>query len=243
MRAFAEVFDYYQAPLYNRDALAASVASLIRDVAAGTVLDCACGTGLPAIDLRALGIAVEASDADPGMLEQFRVNATARGVSDKAHQLAWSDLGTLGRQFGLVVCRGNSVAYADSWQRTAPAAPLATIESSVRAIAAAVAPGGCLLIDAPGEREETSAGYPAAVFRGEQVRVSEKVRLAGGCRAWTHQVTIGTKEKHEFTRYSADITGEALRGMLARAGLTAITEVTLEGERPSYQSLLARKPA
>jgi hypothetical protein len=123
------------------------------------------------------------------------------------------------------------------------AAPLAAIEFHVRAIAAAAAPGGYLLIDAPRERKETSAGYPVVVFRGERVRVSEQVRLAGGCRAWTHQVTIGEREKHEFTRYSADITGGTLRGMLARIGLGSVTEVTLEGERPSYQSLLARKAA
>jgi hypothetical protein len=140
--SFAQAFDYYQAAVYQRDVLASSVAALASRLGAVTVLDCACGTGLPGIDLRATGVSAECSDADPGMLGQFAVNAAERGVDDKAHLLAWRDLCLLGRQFDLVMCRGNSLVYAGSRDAPRPAAGTGVIADHLAAITAAVAPGG-----------------------------------------------------------------------------------------------------
>jgi SAM-dependent methyltransferase len=240
LRTFAEIFDYYQATIYEREMLTETIAELLSRTRSRLVLDCACGTGMPAIDLRARGFSVDCSDADRLMLHQFRKNARARKVDDSAIQLRWEDLRALGKQYDYVMCRGNSLAYANSWDETLPAASLSTIERQVRGIAAVVAPGGYLHIDAPRTSDLAEVSYPERAFRGERVRVTERVVLSDGGRRWEQYVFIGAEE-FAFARNSANLTGAQLIEILRGNGFTDIKPVELAGERPSYQVLLARR--
>jgi predicted TPR repeat methyltransferase len=98
VRDFAEVFDYFQVAIYDRAVLAEPVTVLLRDAQSRHVLDCACGTGLPAIDLRAMGFDIDCGDADASMLDQFRATPwpaalTTRPVSSAGPSLrlwTWS---------------------------------------------------------------------------------------------------------------------------------------------------------
>jgi SAM-dependent methyltransferase len=236
-----DVFDYYQAVIYDRDVLADAVGKLLLMTQSALVLDCACGTGLPAIDLRARGFRIDCTDSDPRMLDQFRRNARARHVEDSAQQLRWEALASLDVKYDYVMCRGNSLVYADSWEdATASAASPGAIERHIRGIAAAVAPGGYLHIDAPKTSGVAEVTYPVGFFRGKRVQVTERVTTVAGYRRWEHQVTIGLDE-YSFARNSCNLTGPELADILRSNGFPDVETITLQGERPSYQVLIARK--
>jgi SAM-dependent methyltransferase len=228
--------------VYDRSLLADSFANLLDGLRPRTVLDCACGTGLPALDLRARGYSIDCSDADELMLEQFRTNARALAVSDQAWQLRWADLASLGRSYDLVMCRGNSLAYAESWEDGASAANREAIARHVDELAAAVAPGGWLLVDAPRALTMAEATYPAQTFRGSMVVVSERVTLGADHRVWEQRVCVGGDEA-SFVRRSSNLTAEGLTGIVLGAGFDCVVPVAVDGERPSYGVLLARKGA
>jgi SAM-dependent methyltransferase len=241
MPTLEEVFDYYQAVIYDREKLADAIGKLLLSTQSRLVLDCACGTGLPAIDLRARGFRIDCSDSDALMLDQFRRNARVRGIEDSAFQLSWEDLGWLGVQYDYVMCRGNSLVYADSWtESTAPAASLRAIERQVRGIAAVVAPGGYLHVDAPRTSDVAEVSYPETLFRGERVRVSEQVTVLNGHRRWEQCVAVGPDE-FSFVRNSSNLIGSQLSEILRDNGFTSVETIELTGERPSYQVLLGRK--
>ena len=221
--------------------LAEGIAELLRARSAERILDCACGTGLPAIDLRVRGFSVNCTDGDALMLQQFRRNARVRGVSDDCSHLQWSELDSLAEQYDYVLCRGNSLIYADTWTNSNyPAAHPMGIEGHIRAIASAVAPGGYLHIDAPRNSELAEASYPEVFFRGERVRVYERVTAAGHLRRWEQHVIIGHEENY-FVRYSSNLTSIQLAVILRRNGFDHIEPLELPGERPSYGVLIAQK--
>src|SRR4051794_11664844 len=90
--SFAELFDFYQSVVYDRELLVDGISELLVGLKSRRILDCACGTGLPALDLRERGFNVDCSDGDPDMLDQFRKNARSRGVSDAALLVQWNNL-------------------------------------------------------------------------------------------------------------------------------------------------------
>ena len=192
MRSFQEVYDYYQAVVYpQREKLVSSLETQLGLSKETRILDCACGTGLPALDLRRLGYRVDCSDGDELMLEQFRANARTLGVSDEAWHLRWEQLETLEAQYDFVFCRGNSLVYADSWgENEKKPSTEETLRQNVRHLESRVVPGGYLLVDAPLSSDLPKASYPRISFRGESVSVNERVSLSGSTRRWEVTLTI-----------------------------------------------------
>lgn len=238
---FSEVYDYYQAAVYERDVLADAVLELLTLHSCATVLDAACGTGLPALDLRARGVSVECSDADPQMLVEFRRNARLQGVSDECVECRWLELGKWERKFQYVMCRGNSLVYATSWgDNSDTAADFKILEDNLKAISSVVAPGGYLHIDAPRSSELSEKTYPAIEFRNKVVVVTERVTLQGNSRRWDLRVSIGD-EVFSFLRNSSNICANDFEKILIKIGFSSIEHIHLQGERPSYSVLLARR--
>lgn len=240
--SFAEVCDYYQAVVYDRTLLVDEIARLLPASDGARILDCACGTGLPAIDLRGGGFDIACSDGDDQMLRQFRRNAEARNVHDNCVFARWSDLPkTLPYQYDYVMCRGNSFVYAVSWSAVEqPAATYAQLLESLRGIAAQVISGGTLHIDLPAEASLAKATYPEIEVKGMPVKVTEQVVVHGSGRTWHQDVTIGD-ENYSYTTNSAVIGLETVCGMLRSLGFHNIRPLVLVAERPSYQILLAQK--
>ena len=181
------------------------------------VLDCACGTGVLAAGLAALGYDVVATDASEGMLRRAR----ERGVA--AERRAWEEL-AFESEFDAVLCVGNSLTHA-------PGA--AGRRAALVRMAAALRPGGVLLL--------TSRNWEHVRAHGSGLQIDDRVVERGGrrglvVRAWTlaesdeevsvletgvalldgDEATLVT-ERLEFWPFAYD----ALLADLAAAGLTA----------------------
>jgi SAM-dependent methyltransferase len=123
------------------------------------ILDCGCGTGNPSIGLAKKGFEIVAVDKDQGMIERFKENCSEAGVEIQVQELDWRNLYSLvegGKPlFDVVMCRGNGLIYVESWDRSqfSPSAARVGIESSLRAMASVLKPGGILYVDMPSARE------------------------------------------------------------------------------------------
>jgi hypothetical protein len=59
MHTLEEIYDYYQAVVYEREILVGAFERLVSALGVRAALDCARGTGLPSIDLRSRGFDVD----------------------------------------------------------------------------------------------------------------------------------------------------------------------------------------
>jgi len=192
-------------------------------------LDCACGTGVLAAGLAALGYDVVATDACEAMVRRTR----DRGVP--AERRAWEQL-AFEAEFDVVLCVGNSLTHA-------PGA--AGRRAALARMAAALRPGGALLV--------TSRNWERIRERGSGVEIDERLverdgRRGLAVRSWTlaesdeevsvletgvalldgDEATLVT-ERLEFWPF----TYEALLADLAAAGMTA-THSTYDPDADRY---------
>jgi SAM-dependent methyltransferase len=130
------------------------------------VLDCACGTGVLAAGLAALGFDVIATDASEAMVRRAR----ERGVA--AERRAWEEL-AFEAEFDAVLCVGNSLTHAPG---------VAGRRGALSRMAAALRPGGVLLL--------TSRNWERLRERVPGLEIDDRLverngRRAVIARAWT----------------------------------------------------------
>ncbi len=105
------------------DAARAFLAELLRRHGVQTAIDVACGTGLHAVMLAEMGVAVTASDLSGEMLAAARRRAEAAGVDIAFHHAAMQDVADVADgPFDAVLCLGNSLPHLlepDALARTA----------------------------------------------------------------------------------------------------------------------------
>jgi SAM-dependent methyltransferase len=106
----------------------------------GSVLECACGTGLMLLPLLADGYDMYGFDISPSMLATLRRTAAQHGVGDIAQRIAVQDLESFryDQRFAAILIPSNSIVM------------LPTQDAQIRAlatIASHLAPGGRLLFD------------------------------------------------------------------------------------------------
>jgi glycine/sarcosine N-methyltransferase len=107
-------------------------------VAARRILDAACGTGRHAIALAARGHDVVGADLSAPMVEQARHNAIAASTKLPFFVTGFGDLAPMpGAPFDALLCLGNSLPHVLT---------MAALEHTLADFAAALRPGGLLLI-------------------------------------------------------------------------------------------------
>lgn len=256
---FAELMEYYLEACSDRKQVTEHLDELLSSFTGATVLDCSVGTGFITLDLIREGHDIVCADGSAAMLERFAANAAALGLDTKAVHLDWADLGgTFPGVFDLIICRGNSLVYADVWDEDtpardipaeeAPAAGAAAVTGHLRSMHAALKPGGFLYVDIPlpadPARPQDRIHHTPCEVRGRRVSVSETITLlpGAGLRRWDVRMEIGD-EVFAFTRHSHVLDREHLTDALRRAGFTEPVPLD-EGNtlRDHYQVLTARKP-
>lgn len=256
--AFPVAFDLYQRVVSDGDQLASGLAQLIRSTGAKRVLDCAAGSGLPALQLRQQGLDVTCSDGDLTMVKRFQYNARLLGVSDECRLVDWADLDPDDGLYDYVMCRGNSLAYAKSWNGGSRVADVDCLSRYLKKFASVMKPGGHLQLDAP--RELASARYEGSAhvidpavepllydWKGSalEIVVQEQVSPLEHSRRWECSISVqpteGPVSKLDFVRHSSMVTIEQLRHLLEKNDFKTRDIVQVAGDRDCHATILATR--
>jgi SAM-dependent methyltransferase len=212
-----------------------------------SVLDLACGTGFPAIELAARGYDMTCSDGSALMLEHFRANATREGVALKGEVVLWQELESFyQRTFDVVMCRGGgSYLYAGTWDSDGEP-DRAALSGAIQQFAAMVRPGGRLYVDIMdadtlARRESDHTEYPPMRVGDRTVELKETITndFETRTRIWNSTLVVDGVA-HEFRRHSHNIDHGELVSMLTGAGLVDVRPESMPSER--YQVFTARRP-
>lgn len=140
-----------------------------------SILDAACGTGFPMIELRALGFRnLAGADADPDLLDEFRATLDARpdlGRWQPDLKLArWQELpDCIDRSFDVVLNVDAAIGFMDSWipgnMRRGQDAIFARVVDVLRNFHAVTKPGGRFFIGLQKNNHKGNHHYPMFVGR------------------------------------------------------------------------------
>jgi SAM-dependent methyltransferase len=240
------VWDLCLTAEYDRDQLVGGIAEWLGPPDGLRVLDCACGSGFPALDLHRLGYLLTCTDGSPFMLERFRRNAEAAGIPLEPRQARWEELDELyAGMFDVVICRGCSLTYAGTFETDADP-DWEAVERSVRSFAGCLRPGGRLYVDTTPE-EELNGDYPQVTehaprtIDGHRVELHERVTAdpQARIRRWRVRLRIdGTS--FDFERRSHYVPHAELARLLEDAGLEDVGRAEVTGER--YAVFVGQRP-
>jgi SAM-dependent methyltransferase len=209
------------------------------------VLDCACGSGFPALDLHHLGYRLTCTDASPLMLERFRRNAQAAAVSLVPRQARWEELDVLYEdRFDVVLCRGCSLIYANTFDKDSEP-DRSVLERSIESLARCLRPGGRLYVDTPEEQEPGEdpqwIEHAPRTIDGHRVELHERVTTdrKAGIRHWMVRLRIDSAS-FDFERKSHFMPHAELARLLEDAGLENVARADVTGER--YAVFIGERP-
>jgi ubiquinone/menaquinone biosynthesis C-methylase UbiE len=213
-----------------------SISEWIAQTGKRIVLDVACGTGFPSIDLLKLGFQITCCDGSPLMLQEFRRNAAIVGVAVEPHCILWKDLPQLfASSSDIIMCRGNSLAYAGTWDE-AHMASRRTITEALHNFYCCLKPGGIVYVDTASEKylnapTPESRTYTEQSTNGHIICLSETVYTDPVLltRTWISKLTFGPSAV-EFKRHCYLLQHSELCEMLREAGFRNITRCNIAAE-------------
>lgn len=240
------VWDLCLSAEYDHEQLVSGIAEWLGPPEHSTVLDCACGSGFPALDLYRRGYQLSCTDGSAFMLERFRRKAQAAGVTLEPRQARWEELGGLyPAMFDVVLCRGCSLIYAGTWDIDAEP-DWSTLVSSVENFVRCLRPRGRLYVDTTTE-EDLYGEYPQVaehaprVIDGQRVQWREQVTADpdAGVRLWRVSLRVDDTSVN-FERKSHYVPHAKFVKVLEDAGLEDVGRVEIPGER--YAVFTGRRP-
>lgn len=246
----SDLLDTYLRVCSNESLFVRQYESLIeRFGIVGPTLDCAVGTGFGTIPLLKQGRRIVCSDGSRPMLERFSEYADREEVAIKPHHINWTDLGSyFPSVFELVMCRGNSLAYADSWDNEDTRASNHDLMAHLDGMYRSIADGGYLFVDIP-VGDPAASGSSSTELRhsgrttcGQLVLIDETIAtdFAGQRRSWSVRAKIGDEE-YRFSRYSILFDPADFLSMLGSVGFTSVSEHGDTAVRAHYRGYVAQK--
>jgi SAM-dependent methyltransferase len=232
---------------FDQQQTVAGIADWLGPPAGLRVLDCACGTGFPALGLIAAGYDVTCTDGSELMLAHFRRNARLAGVDVSPTRLLWEELPAhYADQFDVVLNRGGgNYRYAGVWDGGGLADRQAMADA-IRQWVACVRPGGRFYVDirpapGPGPIVEDVTHRPTLQIGRHTVDLAERITVdsGSGIRTWNTWLTVDGVE-YRFERRAHHIELDELVELLADLGLVQIQQITVPGE--FYTVLSAIRP-
>lgn len=243
---FANVFDIYLEACGHKTKLVSSLRQILDEHKGKTILDCSVGTGFAMLDLLKEGHTLICSDGSEQMLTQFRKNAIKKNVSAKPFKLNWGDLGSyFPSVIDLVICRGNSIAYASQWDSTEHSNGIDIIKDSLGGMYKCLKPGGTLYVDIPSDESLNNLApitikHPLREINSHRVCVRETIEnlVEKRLRKWTVNMSIDD-QAYDFTRYSKSFSESEFIKILKSVGFTKIEKRKNLGDRSHYSILTA----
>ena len=217
---------------FDRDQTADGIAAWLGPPDARRVLDSACGSGFPALELVARGYDVTCTDGSDLMLRHFRRNANLMGLDVVAVPALWAELPELfGGGFDVVLNRGGgNYKYAGAWE----AERLPERGEMLQAIqqwVACLKPGGVLYIDFAPESGDSTIVHPHMRIGDHEVDLTEQIVVdhPRRVRFWRSELIVDG-QRYEFQRRSHCLAREEFLRMLAAAGLSDVHQIDVKGE-------------
>lgn len=241
----AELWDNYIPFLYNKTYIE-SLSKFLQKNRINSILDCSCGTGFPGIDLKKKGFEITCSDKSQKMIKKFKENMKKERLKIPFFQSDWLDLDKkIKQKFDMVMCRGNSLIYSDSWDKqTRPKKE--SIEKALKQFYNIVKPRGLLYIDNTYEKDFEKKGkitrnFPEKTINGKKIKLFYNTfhDFHKKTRIWESAIFVNGK-KHYFSRTGYLLTQSELKDMLANAGFKNIKKIKINGEK-HFTVFLAKK--
>lgn len=203
------------------------------------ILDCACGTGFPMIELHALGFGtITGSDADADLLAEFRARLAEIRWQPDLIEATWQTLPQrLEQRFGslpvfdVVLNVDAAIGFMDSWNagamRQGPENIFARVVEVLRNFHAVTAPGGRFFIGLQKNNHKGNSFYPMKV--GEMmldgVRAEAHWHMTydweSRIKTWLNIVRVDGRE-YTQTRQSYLFDLAELAGFLREAGFADV---------------------
>lgn len=247
---FSDAFDLYLSVCSNREELTRSLAEFLLPHKGKSILDCSVGTGFATLNLIKDGFDIVCADGSDQMLEKFKANAHQLDVDARPLRMDWAELGaTFSGVFDVVICRGNSLVYADMWDTERAENTRHAIERALRSMCRCLKPGGTLYVDIPSDAsldrlEPLIIHHPPREVEGVAVSVNEAIYLSPETRTRKWEVTMSIAgQPFEFTRYSHILRENELVESLLSIGFDSVERLENGGHRTHYQVFCAKKTA
>lgn len=245
----AQLWDYFIALVYNRTAFVEELSDLLKGYS-GPILDCACGTGFPATDLKKRGFDVYCSDSSDTMLEQFRRNMKKEGIKIPYANSRWQDLSknlpeSWPKEFSVVLCRGGSLEIADAWG-TENQTTYKSIEDAVAQFYRCLGKGRLLYLDydefqdIDSDEQRIVTSYDGKVG-SKAIRIRDQVRMIRDSKEFFWEPTFYIDGvEHKLQVKGRLLSFDYLSGLLGEVGFKVVTKVKLKYE-PIFKVILACK--
>jgi SAM-dependent methyltransferase len=225
-------------PLYRRTHAALLAAAIgDHDVA---LLDAACGTGFPLLELHRMGFTdLTGADADADLLARFRAAIAAdAALCDWQPDLIiarWQELPQrIARRYDVVLNVDAAIGFMDSWlpgeMRAGEAAILARVTEVLRNFHAVTRPGGRFFIGLQKNNHKGNRYYPMFVGRMQLGGIEAEAHWNMSydwqrrIKTWVNVVTEGGRT-HEQTRYSYLFDLAELADLLRAAGFASVEQL------------------
>jgi SAM-dependent methyltransferase len=221
---------------YDREALVAGLGEWLGEDKSIEILDCACGTGFPSLDLIRQGYHITCTDGSRVMLAEFHRNSGGNGNHSTAYCIQWRDLAARFKgRFDVVMCRGSSLIYAGSWDDHREP-DLTKIREAVKSFRECLKEDGRLYVDTTSEEnlkraEPERNKYPERIIGSNRVSLSEVICTdqERHLRTWLTEVKIDGVS-YEFERHSYYLTHADLFQILTECGFKNIQRPKIRGE-------------
>lgn len=152
MQEFAKQWDYRARELWGSD-YAQALADLLKSHDVEMILDCAGGTGFPAIEFKQQGLNISYSDGSPDILAFFNARRKEEKLTIPTYLSSWHELPMrVPYSYDAVLCRGNSLLFLGAYSDDAPLdrpTALSAMQQALNGMFSKVAEGGFLYIDIP----------------------------------------------------------------------------------------------
>lgn len=204
------------------------------------VLDAACGTGFPLIELIGLGFRrLSGSDADPALLVRCRERLAAdprlRARQPRLIEASWQQLpDRIPETFANVLCVDAAIGFMDSWitgeMRQGPANIFARVTEVLRNFHAVTAPGGRFFIGLQKNNHKGNRFYPMKVGAMELDGITAEAHWhmtydwERRIKTWRNIVRVGGREFTQ-TRHSYLFDLDELAGFLCDAGFARVARL------------------
>lgn len=240
-----EIWEICISRIYDKDSYVKKLDEILTQEKVKRIIDPACGTGFPSLQLYKLGYDITCSDGNELMLQYFNKNVNGKV---KAKRLEWRDLArTYEDEFDAVLVRGNSLIYATSWDKEEinPEESKDAIFKSLENFYHILRENGLLYLDLYKENEQPHKQDLGEVILNNNDRENWKWEIqhdwSKRIRTWSIvRTNLVNKEQVKHISYSYLIKHDELLDMLDDIGFSNVEKISLE-EEPNYTVYLARK--